>query len=45
MKHVKTISRHPVEAADIPISELMTFIISILNAIATLLTAKEATEA
>ena len=43
MKHVKTVSRTPTRAADIPVDDLLTFIISLLNAVGTLLTAKEDT--
>ena len=42
MHHMKAISRPPSKATDIPISNLLTFITAMLNAVIALLTAKEA---
>jgi len=38
------VSKAPTKASDIPIEDLMTFIISLLEAVATLFSAKEAVE-
>lgn len=41
MKHVKTLSKSPIKAADIPMEDLIAFITAILTAIADLYAAKE----
>ena len=41
MKHVKTVSRVPARAADIPVDTKLTFIVNILNAFKPILQAKE----
>lgn len=43
MKHIQTISKAPARAADIPVSEIIAFIVAILTAISTLISVKEAT--
>jgi hypothetical protein len=43
MRHIKSVSKSPSRAQDIPISDLMAFIVAILSAVAALLAAKEAT--
>jgi hypothetical protein len=41
MKHLKTVSKTPARAADIPVSSKLQFVISVLNAFTPLLVAKE----
>lgn len=44
MKHVRVMSKAPVRASnDIPVDDIITFVTSILTAIAGLITAKETT--
>ncbi len=43
MKHIKSVTKSPAKADDIPVSTLIDFVVAILDALSTMFAAKEET--